>query len=415
VPEITRKSQTHIELDAGELLFREGDSGADAYVVRSGRLEVFVTRADGERRLAERGPNEIIGEMALIDARPRSASVRAMQPCSLIVVGAEQMRRRLAEVDPITRLCLEVVLKRCRDMMSDGNVESGPAPEITGAALKALALESEIRRGVAEREFVLFYQPIVELESGALAGFEGLMRWLIPGRRPIPPAEFIPAAEGSGLICDLTEVVIEEARTFYPLLRAAGDLSFGTAPFLSINVSCEDLIHESFLASVGRLAETLGPAARGIKLEVTESGLMKDAERARMTLEGCRAFGVGVAIDDFGAGYSSLGYLATLPITTLKIDRSFTPSLPHSATSRKIVSTILRLADELRIPVVAEGVETPQEAEILTSLGCRWGQGYLFGRPADLAATLQLIKSWQVRPRSERQAPAARGAPLSRG
>ena len=387
--------RTHIELAAGELLFGEGDDGAFAYVVEAGELEVFVIRDDGERRLALRGPNEIVGEMALIDQRPRSASVRALAPSRLVVVTAEQVRRRLEQVDPLTRLCLDVLLKRFREMVSGPQLEASAAASAPSSALSALALENEIRRGIEDKEFVLFYQPIVDLASGELAGFEGLMRWLAPGRdAPIAPGAFIPCAEASGLITDLTAVALDEAKLFYPLLRAASALRFGSAPFLAINVSCADLIDDAFGARIAEVASALGPAAAGLKIEVTESGLMHDPDKAKAALEACRKLSVGVAIDDFGTGYSSLGYLATLPITTLKIDRSFIQSMPTSATNRKIVQTILRLSAELEIPVVAEGVETQAEADTLKSMGCRYAQGYLFGRPADLEATLRLIQDW---------------------
>ena len=389
--------RTQIDLAAGEMLFREGDLGEFAYVIETGELEVFLVREEGERRLARRGANEIVGEMALIDSRPRSASVRALAPSRLIVVTAEQVRRRLEKVDPITRLCLDVILRRFRETVSGAYVEIGAAASGPSSALTTLALENEIRRGIEHKEFVLFYQPIVDLASGALAGFEGLMRWLAPGREtPIGPADFIPCAEAGGLISDLTAVALDEVKLFYPLLRAASAFKFGSQPFLSINVSCADLTHEAFGARIADVVEALGPAAAGLKLEVTESGLMEDPDKAKAALEACRKLSVGVAIDDFGTGYSSLSYLATLPITTLKIDRSFIQSMPTSPASRKIVQTILRLSEELEIPVIAEGVETRQDAKALKSMGCRYAQGYLFGRPADLEGTLRLIQSWAV-------------------
>ncbi len=389
--------RSDIELSPGELLFREGEAGAEAYVLKSGQVEVFVTGAGGERRIAVRGPNEIFGEMALIDARPRSASVRALGRCTLSVVTGEQVRRRLDQADPITRMILEVVLKRCREMVAGAGLDAGPDAPATTSALRTLALESEIQRGISRQEFVLHYQPIVDLGSGELAGFEGLMRWLAPGREPISPAAFVPCAEATGLIRDLTSVALEEAQTLYPLLRAAGELALGAAPFLSINVTCEDLVHDDFAARIETVARALGSAASGLKIEVTESGLMRDAVKATAALNACRRLGVGVAIDDFGTGYSSLTYLATLPLTTLKIDRSFVQSLFSAPASRKIVQTILRLAEELEVSVVCEGVETEREAEALRSMGCKYGQGYLFGRPADLGASLKLIQSWRPR------------------
>lgn len=143
------------------------------------------------------------------------------------------------------------------------------------------------------------------------------------------------------------------------------------------------------------IAQT-GIAPSCLKIEVTESLLMRDPERAAAALTECRAAGLGVAIDDFGTGYSSLSYLSTLPVTTLKIDRAFVRTLLADRTSRRIVQTVLRLADELEIPVVAEGIEHVEEADMLTDMGCAFGQGYLFGKPAPLDATIAVTKGWDT-------------------
>ena len=385
----------HLALPAGALLFQEGDAGSAAYLVVSGSIDIFVTRGASDQSIARRGVGEIVGEMALLDSRPRSASARAVEPCVLAVITADQIERRLQQVDPILRMCLEVVIARFREMIGGTGApkSAGPTPA-SRAALDALSLEGEIRRGLAESEFCLYYQPIVDLQSRALAGFEGLMRWRHPTRGLVAPVDFIPAAEVGGLICDLTALALAEAALTFPLLTAAAKLQLDAAPFLSINVSCQDLLHPDFARRVEALTGGLGEAAGRIKLELTESALMQDAERATIALENCRRLGVGVAIDDFGTGYSSLGYLATLPITTLKVDRSFVRSMRDSAANRKIVQTILRLAEELDIPVVAEGVETETEAEELAAMGCQYGQGYGFGRPVSLEETVRVIAAW---------------------
>jgi EAL domain-containing protein (putative c-di-GMP-specific phosphodiesterase class I) len=177
-------------------------------------------------------------------------------------------------------------------------------------------------------------------------------------------------------------------------------------PFISVNVTAIDLARDDFIATLRRMLHASGLPARSLKIEVTESVLMQDPAGVARTLQACRALGTGIAVDDFGTGYSSLSSLSLLPISTLKVDRSFVRSMLSEPASRKIVQTILRLAEELGLPVIAEGIEEEAQARALAAMGCAFGQGYLFGRPAPLAATLELLRAW--RPRSAERAPARR-------
>ena len=374
-----------IALPAGAVLFREGDAGDAASLIASGRIDIWASREASETLIASNGPGELVGEFAILDSGRRSATARAAEDCELVVVTGAQIDHRLKQTDPILRMCIEVVIARCREMIRGVAPREKKATPSAAAALGMLSLESDIRRGVASQEFCLFYQPIVALGQRRVAGFEGLMRWRHPSKGLVAPVGFIPAAEAGGLITDLTVAALSEATIAFPLLTAAALLQRDAIlPFLTINVSCDDLEHPEFGDRIKAFSETMGAQTHRIKLEVTESALMRDPDQAAAALEACRALGLGVAIDDFGAGYSSLAYLATLPITTLKVDASFVRSMEASASSRKIVQTILRLADELQIPVVAEGVETEAQAAMLESMGCAFAQGYLFGRPASL-------------------------------
>ncbi len=307
-------------------------------------------------------------------------------------------------------MCLGVVLERYRETvaMLERIKGSGalppPAPaSVSGSsrgfasALDTLVLEQEIRAGLENDAFELFYQPIVRLDSRRLAGFEALMRWRHPRRGLVPPADFIPVAESSGLIVDLTARAFEIVGRAFPEIMLAGldDASLIEGPlFMSVNVSGHDLAGASFPQMIADFVARTGIAAESLKIEVTESTLMKDPERAAAALLECRNAGFGVAIDDFGTGYSSLSYLSTLPVTTLKIDRAFVRTLMTDTTSRRIVQTILRLADELGIPVVAEGIEHAGEADALTGMGCAFGQGYLFGKAVTLDAAVAMTRTW---------------------
>ncbi|GJD46912.1 hypothetical protein AFCDBAGC_4797 [Methylobacterium cerastii] len=398
---------------AGSLLFTAGQPGDAAYLIVSGRLEVFLERPDGDLVLAQRGPGEIVGEMAILDKRPRSASVRALEDSALVAITEQQLAHRIAETDPILCMCLGVVLDRYRETVAllehmkgsapppaeaKSHSPSGPtANDAFTSALNTLVLEREIRDGVRAGQFEMHYQPIVRLSSRRLAGFEALMRWRHPHRGMVPPVEFIPVAEASGLISELTAFALAEAGRVLPefMLAAMRNLSWiENQLFMSVNVSGHDLAAASFPQLIADLIARTGIEPDRLKIEVTESMLMRDPERAAAALAECRLTGLGVAIDDFGTGYSSLSYLSTLPITTLKIDRAFVRTLLTDRTSRRIVQTILRLADDLEIPVVAEGIEQVEEADLLTEMGCALGQGYLFGKPMPLDSSIATTRSW---------------------
>jgi EAL domain-containing protein (putative c-di-GMP-specific phosphodiesterase class I) len=407
-------SLDRIAVSAGTLLFGEGDIGSCAYLISSGRLEIFLAREGHDVVLATRGRGEIVGEMAIIDNRPRSASVRVLEDSELLAVTAEQIAHRIAETDPILRMCLGVVIARYRetlamlDAASAGRVAPDGAPASCDefkSALNALSVESELRRALQRDEFELFFQPIVRLPTRRLAGFEALLRWRHPSRGLVEPGEFIPIAEASGLIVEMTAWTLMQVGRVFPAIQAAGLRNAGAVDplFMSVNISSHDLARPTFVDAVARALEGASVAASNIMLEITESVLMKEPLRAIAALRACRELGLGIAIDDFGTRYSSLSYLSALPITTIKIDRSFVRSMTQEPTSRKIIQMILRLAEELDRPVVAEGIEYAHEERLLADFGCAFAQGYLFGRPAPLEQTLALARAWQA---SDQEPPA---------
>jgi diguanylate cyclase len=403
-----QSSTGHLCLAAGVELFHEGEAGTVAYLVKRGRVQIFVTRDGLELPLAVRRQGEIVGEMAIIDHRPRSASARVLEDCELVVLTASQLASRIDNADPILRMCLAVVIDRYREtvgMLNHRNVfvEYGQQSRASSdvdfqAAVDLLVLERELRDALERGEFELFYQPIVRLRSGRLCGFEALMRWRHPERGVIAPGVFIPVAEASGLIVEMTRWCLEEVgRSIPELMTAALTNVENVEPLtLSVNISGCDLSQPTFAASVVEILAAAGVDPGCIKLEVTETMLMNNPANARAMLGACRDHGMGIAIDDFGTGFSSLSQLSTLPITTLKIDRSFVHSMSGDPTRRRIVHTILGLAEELGLSVVAEGIEEVAEALELNSMGCAFGQGYLFGRPVDLAASRLLVRNWRA-------------------
>ncbi|MCW3040357.1 MAG: hypothetical protein JWM31_2262, partial [Solirubrobacterales bacterium] len=239
-----------------------------------------------------------------------------------------------------------------------------------------LQLEADLARAVDEGQLRLVYQPIVELGSGAVRGVEALVRWEHPTRGRLAPAEFIPVAEETGLIVPLGEWVLQEAcRQGARWQQLAGP---GRAPIVAVNLAPRQVAEADLSLLVDRVLRETGLAPASLHLEITESTLMKQVEP---NLEALKALGVGLVLDDFGTGYSSLAYVQRFPIDVLKIDRSFVADLRPQSDDETIVAAIVNMARSLHVEVVAEGVETAQQAETLRALGCRLAQGFFYARP----------------------------------
>jgi Amt family ammonium transporter len=255
--------------------------------------------------------------------------------------------------------------------------------------LDAISLEADLRAALDRGELLLHYQPIVDVQTGRIEGFEALVRWDHPDRGLVPPVQFIPLAEETGLIQPLGRFVIAEAcrqlRQWQLELPQAEQLS------VSVNVSCRQFVKEGLVDHVAGVLETTGLDPACLKLEITESVLMHDAQHTAGELSRLKALGVKIAIDDFGTGYSSLSYLRQLPIDHLKIDRSFISGDDVNGESQEIVKSIIALARSLGLTVIAEGVEHQDQLDKLRSADCDKAQGFMFSRPVDKDAALALL------------------------
>jgi diguanylate cyclase (GGDEF)-like protein/PAS domain S-box-containing protein len=255
------------------------------------------------------------------------------------------------------------------------------------AAQQRLTLETSLRRGLETREFELHYQPLFDLRDRSVSGFEALLRWRGPEGLLVPPSEFIPAAEESGLIVPIGDWVLREA-----LAQAKSWQAAGRPVMLSVNVSAHQLARPSFVDRLRHLLEETGLDAGLLELEVTEGVIVEGAGEAREALDQVAALGVGIAIDDFGTGYSGLAYLKRLPIDTVKIDQSFVHDITIDPDDAAIVTAIVAMAASLGVDVVAEGVETEAQLEALRRLECHRAQGFLLARPMDAASAARLVR-----------------------
>jgi diguanylate cyclase (GGDEF)-like protein/PAS domain S-box-containing protein len=261
-------------------------------------------------------------------------------------------------------------------------------------AARRLRLEADLRHAVAQGLLMVAYQPLYDLGSGRLTGFEALARWSHPQEGPIAPASFIPMAEESGLIVPLTTFVLDRAcrqlKEWQALDPAFADLT------MQVNLSARDMAHNDLADRVSLALSQASLPPRHLVLELTENILMERIDATLPQLDRLRALGVGLALDDFGTGYSSLAHLTRLPIGSLKIDRSLVGNLGHDAQEAKVVRGIVQLAVSLGKDVVAEGVETPLQLERLRDMGCQRGQGFLMAAPMPPAQVSALLLSQQT-------------------
>ncbi|NJN22739.1 MAG: EAL domain-containing protein [Leptolyngbya sp. RL_3_1] len=244
------------------------------------------------------------------------------------------------------------------------------------AMLNRLTLENDLQRALENQEFVLHYQPIMQLDTRQLVGFEALVRWRHPERGLVFPDDFIPYMETTGLIVPVGMMIFKQACQQLFRWQQSGWENLT----LNVNLSARQFADPTLLAEIDQILLDTGVNAAGLKVEITESALMDNVEMEIALMTALRSRQIQISIDDFGTGYSSLSYLHRFPIDSLKIDRSFVSQLDAPDPS-PVVAAIVALASELGLSLVAEGIETPQQLTKLRQLGCRFGQGFLFDKP----------------------------------
>jgi EAL domain-containing protein (putative c-di-GMP-specific phosphodiesterase class I) len=262
-------------------------------------------------------------------------------------------------------------------------------PKMNVLAVERQFIEEGLRRAVARREFLLHYQPVVDLATGAITGAEALIRWMHPQRGLIPPLQFIPIAEDCGLIVSIGAWVLQEACA---QARAWVDAGL-PAMTMAVNASALEFRDENFLENLFSSLGDTGFDPRFLMVELTESLLMKHAEAAATILQALRQVGIQVGIDDFGTGYSSLGYLRKFPLDALKIDQSFVRQIATIGEDTAIVTAVIGMAQSLKLRIIAEGVETLEQIKFLQAHHCDEAQGYFFSRPVPAQQFAKLLET----------------------
>ena len=380
----------------GDLIFHQGDKGNCAYIVEKGSVEVFLINERGmEFSVSQLGIGEIFGEMAIIDSHPRSASVRAHEDCRLSLVSEKQLNSRVSKADPVVKLLMHVLLKRIRiETQKNSNQIKKPLKEYiqpmgqqnieNQLAIERIQFEREIENALTNNELSIHYQPIFEMNSGQLAGFEALTRWNNPSKGWVSPNVFMEIAEEGSLIIPIGRWVLKKSIEDLNEINK----SLNTRPFMAINVSGRQLDDPLFLKELQSCISQSECDMKQIKLEITERVLVQK-KTAIAWINSCQQMGLSIALDDFGTGYSSLSALTQLNIDTLKIDKSFIEKIGSCKNNEVVLRGIIDMANHLNISVVAEGIETHKQKKLLTDIGCNYGQGYIYSKPLPIHTLLE--------------------------
>ena len=394
---------------AGEIIMSQGEMGSCAYFIQEGRVKIVLEKSDGKMlSMGTRGPGSIIGEMAIVDNQPRSATIQALEPCKLLEITKEDFARSVKGANPIVRLISQVILMRYRDILRRSealtiDTPGNPSPEESEReyaeqinVVESIKLANEFKVAIASGQLFLDYQPIYSISTGKILGVEALMRWRHPERGIVPPDDFIPLAEDSGLIIEASRWALREVCAMLGRLdKTRPDLG---SLYVSVNLSATDFEESNFIEKFSEIITQSGTVANRIHIEITERLLLKQPTNVKTTLDSCRDLGVKVAIDDFGTGYSSLSYLHCYPIDTLKIDRSFIRDMRKSKSVLGLVKSIITISENLEIDIIAEGVEEIEEAELLSQLHCDTAQGFYFSKPVAESAIFALLEDCNPRP-----------------
>jgi diguanylate cyclase len=389
-------SSARVTLAAGDVVFREGDAPTTAFLIESGRVEIFTDRNGEQVRLATLGSGDLLGEVAVIDDAARTATAIATESCVLLSIDRAAIGERLQQADPIVRSLLEGQLRRYRGALAamQGRsddieaAETGPVSHAEKLGIGKFRLESQLREALRNNGLDIRLQPLFEIAAGRVAGFEALVRWNHPERGQISPLEFIALAEETSLINPVGEYVLEAAIS---ALRALRLHNAADAPFIAINVSPRQLAETGLIERIVERTRAVGVAPDRIKVEITESQMV-DYPTVRALIQRCHEFGIKVAMDDFGTGYSNLAHLHELEFDSVKVDQAFPRQMMESPRAMGLLQSIVNMLHAIGADVVVEGIETRAQLDAIGAMGVRYAQGYLIGKPLLLEEVFALAR-----------------------
>jgi EAL domain-containing protein (putative c-di-GMP-specific phosphodiesterase class I) len=377
-------------VDAGDLIFSEGDRADAAYLIEEGTVEISIKRDGDDQTLTMLGPGEVFGEMGVIDASPRSATASAIGNCVLVEVSAEQIQQVIAKSDPFFSELMRKLVGRLRDTQSSliaGDEGISLRSSELGPGYNELVQERNIAEAIISGEIEPYLQPIVDLRNGEALGYESLARWRSETMGLMRPYDFLPLARRTGLIRRIDLTMADRAMAIGAMLGHTP-----ASPYVTVNFSAW-LFQDADLAStLRRMLDQHGLPPSRLCLEVTETGLIDDMDAAERSMGELRAVGIRMALDDFGTGLSSINVLRRQHFDMLKVDGSLVQGCAGSPRQQAILQGILDLCGRLGIDVVAEGIEDAETTATLLDLGFTVGQGLHFAPPI-LAE--QAMASWR--------------------
>jgi len=379
------------ELFSGEILYRQGDPSDCAWLVERGAIELNSEQGRRTIHHGVLGPGELIGELGMLDGQPRSATATARGDTQLLAIDHDQFLERLEGGDPIVRTLVLSLLRRTRSILAALPAEvTLPAEDLASesheerAGLDKIRLEARLRDAIDSRTLEVRYQPIHDIVEGAVRGYEALVRWSLPDRGAVSPAEFIKLAEETSLIVPVGEYVLDRVIEVLVALREAGTTPL---PSIAVNLSARQLVEPGMARQIVARAQRAQLPPGTLKLEVTESRMLDYAPVAAV-MQHCREHGIPFALDDFGTGYSNLTHLHKLDFEFVKVDQAFARHMFDSARAMAIVQAIVAMAHGIGADVVVEGVETHEQLQQLQAMGVRYAQGYLIGQAQPASAVL---------------------------
>ncbi|MEO6138283.1 MAG: EAL domain-containing protein [Luteimonas sp.] len=387
---------TQRELFAGEVLYRQGDPSDCAWLVEAGAIELVSVQGRREVSHGVLGPGELIGELGMLDGSPRSATAIARGDAILLAIDHDQFLDRLASCDEIVRTLVDSLLRRTRSIIASLPVDTVLPCEDTpcedpGArgGIEKIRLEAQLRDALDTGTLEVRYQPLYEISAGRVTSYEALVRWELPGRGAVSPAEFIKLAEETSLIVPVGEYVLDRVLEVLVGLREAGlqQADAPPLPSIAVNLSAKQLVEPGMARQIVARVQRAQLPPGALKLEVTESRMLEYAS-VRAVMRHCRDHGVPFALDDFGTGYSNLTHLHELDFEYIKVDQAFVRHMFDHPRAMALVEAIVAMAHGLGAQVITEGVETRQQLQRLGAIGVEFAQGYLIGQAQTAAAVL---------------------------
>ena len=382
---------------AGAQIFTEGESANFAYVIEAGNVEMLASRGGRKVLLARFGQGDLLGETALVGDSQRAATAIAVEETQVVVLDKVSVREHVANADETVQLLLRLTLERLRSLeqlVLSQNAGGLDAKGRSDRSTKNVELARDLQGAIEGEALRLHYQPIVLLSNGSVAGFEALVRWNHPVHGNVVPSSFIKLAEETGMIVPMGRWMLRTALEAYKRFQAvAAEREQLNGPlYISVNISSRQLLSEGEVDDLTRIVRESGVAPEHVMFEITETLMVEEPDKVADAMRRLRKTGIRIAADDFGTGYANLAFLNRFPLDVLKIDRTFITNMASDGRSRKIVKTIVNLAQELGMSILAEGIEAPEEIEVLRELGCGYGQGFLLSPPIPDNDAVPLLK-----------------------